>query len=726
MTRDRFFSDDPIDGSSEAPDLLSREQYAQHLGVLLDSVRSQSASSVLALIGPWGSGKSSVLAMAVKALKASPNEDGWLVAEFNPWMHSDLESLLLGFFAELRGAMPKDKRWNETRKQIGEFGASVSPLGKLGSIAGVDASGIVKMLGARIAGDTSPSAIKRKAEAALREFGRPILMVLDDLDRLTPPELLRVFKLVRLVGRLPNLYYLLCYDEHTLLDVLGRTDLVANEPRRAQDYLEKMVQIRLDLPALRDTQTGGLVDAGVSSVLAAHRIELAPTQVPRIAQAYHACLKARLTTPRAVNRFFAQLSASITMVRDEVDFVDFMLITFLRTSEPRVYNLLRRYKAPLTGTDGGFSEDRSPDQLAGSWKSRLTGHGVPAEDADGMLELLAVMFVPLEAALRNSSANGVRYEDVLRRRGVGHADYFDRYFSFGVPEEDIADSTVLEALGQLRSDEAGDALLRLKTRLVEDTARVTRKIAILWSAKQAPVGAVLELLAEAYEKVPETPDLFLEDPGRSLVVLGRELLAEAQSDETVDLLRRLSTTDRRLQFASRTVDPVRHIQADNAKAATPPWQLSARDTIRELIKERLNQAADPESLRQLPDVAFNLVWLWGRIDLPSLKAWLTERMDSSTWPLIDVLPRLVAVGRPLGSDSARTVIGDFNAGEVDQIIGLDYVFERLADEISEVHTTVGPFTPNPTMQDRRDYALKVLRDVRSRIAGTVHSDETAD
>jgi hypothetical protein len=31
-------------------------------------------------------------------------------------------------------------------------------------------------------------------------------VILDDLDRLAPDELLLVFKLVRLLGRLPNIY----------------------------------------------------------------------------------------------------------------------------------------------------------------------------------------------------------------------------------------------------------------------------------------------------------------------------------------------------------------------------------------------------------------------------------------------------------------------------------------------------------------------------------------
>lgn len=57
----RFFNDEPFVSEAEAPDLLGHQQYAQHAVNLLERVRAQTESGVLALIGPWGSGKSTVL-----------------------------------------------------------------------------------------------------------------------------------------------------------------------------------------------------------------------------------------------------------------------------------------------------------------------------------------------------------------------------------------------------------------------------------------------------------------------------------------------------------------------------------------------------------------------------------------------------------------------------------------------------------------------------------------
>ncbi|MFF9667154.1 P-loop NTPase fold protein, partial [Streptomyces althioticus] len=112
---DSFFNDDPVDGGPDSPDLLGHQQYADHAVGLLEQVRNQSESGVLALIGPWGSGKSSVLQMVLRGLAVGSNAGRvWSVAELNPWLYSDLDSLTMALFSEIRAALPDDDKWSKT------------------------------------------------------------------------------------------------------------------------------------------------------------------------------------------------------------------------------------------------------------------------------------------------------------------------------------------------------------------------------------------------------------------------------------------------------------------------------------------------------------------------------------------------------------------------------------------------------------------------------------
>ena len=111
-----FLSDDPRDGSTAKPDDLGRAAFVDHVAALLSSVRDQSPSSVIGLTGDWGSGKSTVLQMVLRRLKAGDGAQRWLVAEFNPWTYPDTEAMQRGFFAELKSVLPEELQGGSARE----------------------------------------------------------------------------------------------------------------------------------------------------------------------------------------------------------------------------------------------------------------------------------------------------------------------------------------------------------------------------------------------------------------------------------------------------------------------------------------------------------------------------------------------------------------------------------------------------------------------------------
>ncbi|MEO3413051.1 P-loop NTPase fold protein [Roseovarius sp. CAU 1744] len=68
-------------------------------------------------------------------------------------------------------------------------------------------------------------------------------MVIDDLDRLSPEEALVIFRLVKSVGRLPNVMYLLAYDRETTEQAVAR-----RFPPEGAHHLEKIIQAGFELP----------------------------------------------------------------------------------------------------------------------------------------------------------------------------------------------------------------------------------------------------------------------------------------------------------------------------------------------------------------------------------------------------------------------------------------------------------------------------------------------
>lgn len=233
------FDDAPLTNLEH--DALGRLPVVNQLVSAVDHIAVREESSVIAVVGRWGSGKTTVVNAALRMI----SEDV-LVTHFNPWSYATPEAATAGF---TRGIQRHFGAKSKTRETLGRFLIQHSAFGGLGSLIGADLEGPLGELGKLITGDSSLYDERSKVEDALRQFGRGILIVVDDVDRLEPSELMTTFRLVRQLGRLPFLHYILCFDESTLLDVLRKTGLAGDNPARAREYLEKIVQARIDVSA---------------------------------------------------------------------------------------------------------------------------------------------------------------------------------------------------------------------------------------------------------------------------------------------------------------------------------------------------------------------------------------------------------------------------------------------------------------------------------------------
>ncbi|MGY2126918.1 KAP family P-loop NTPase fold protein [Blastococcus sp. SYSU DS0617] len=709
-------SDEAIDGNG-TEDQLDRQLFARQLAVTLNAVRRQAESGVLAVIGSWGSGKTSVLNMTMTELQNGP----WAIAEFNPWLYPNESELQNGFFAELRAAM-EGEAWSESRRQVGALGRALSPLGKLTTLAALpDASDFLKAIAGQVEGDTSASKTKTMAEKALREAGRPILVVMDDLDRLTPDELLLTFKLVRLVGNLPNVYYLLSYDERTLLDVLSATSLVGKgDKSRASDYLEKIVQVRLDLPHFRQHQKDALVNVRFAALL--DQLNLVDrVEVSRVSTAYRAHLSHRLQTPRSVNRFFAQVAATFpTESAAELDFVDFFLITWLRTSEPRLYSMLAPWKSELTGGSirnpysalagamGGKPSTR--EEKLQLWRHRLETSGVHTDNIGGVLEILGQLFVPLRALIGNSSDNAAAYRDVGRRQGVGHSDYFDRYFAYGVPSEDVPDSLISAVIIEntehnlLGFGEQTKALFELP---VDDTALVIRKFVTRFDEAPPRIG-LLWPFSVLYARMERQGGLG--DPSELLVELAAAGLRAGIGEDVLAFFEQMLQVDNEVSvlFLARALQEISH-KSEREDRELPSWFESASERLRQAIRD-LFSASSFDDVTVMSRDQMMLVWAWGELEPDDRKSWLREQVTSGRWTVVELFAALQQGSGIYGATGLIPTVGDVHLSKFEDYIGLDFALDNARESLEEFElVSIDSHRTEPTFADRRNAVASALK-----------------
>lgn len=396
----------------------------------IESFREDSIGGVFALVGPWGSGKSSLAKAA--AAQLVKNHD-WKVATFEPWAYGDYPSMLDGFFRILKEQLSIKILNRGTRNTLEKFFRSVAPLGGIGGIFGFPLTDAIAGTGKLIGKRQDFVSMRAEASAIFAKSTQPIMIIIEDIDRLDSTELMNCFRLIRLLGELDNVYYLLCYDEQTVIDVMQNTDVIGNgrEPR-ARAYLEKIAQVRVEVLDLFGEEQKELWDREYSRFVSEHQFTPDEQDHQRIQYLWEEVFESYLRWPRAISRYWVQMSSMWSSVAGEVNFPDFAAITFLRTFEPAVFYDVRESQEELLkpGYSNSETAKMTKDQRREHWENRASVSG--SRDPRRVFLVLAMLF----SSIRD---NSIRYplSTFEPPKSVGSELYFDRYFRNSLAREDI-------------------------------------------------------------------------------------------------------------------------------------------------------------------------------------------------------------------------------------------------------------------------------------------------
>jgi hypothetical protein len=442
---DISIADEPI--RTFAQDRLGRSDFVQRAIQVLHGVKEGRASTVIGLVGPWGSGKTSIINLITEGL------DGWEVRRLNPWSASDLDSLLGEFFAALVAGLKKPKN-DAARKALLTCAEIAMPALSAIPLVGRGAETVARKQVERLVEQGTWADRFDKAAEQLQELEVPILIVIDDMDRLQSDELTGLLKAIRLLGRFPNIHYLVAYDERTIVDILCQSAVASNEPMRAQAFLEKIVQLPLAIPTVPHVHLETLFNNELGSILSDNEAFLSEMDRRRFVAAYETLIRRNMTQLRQIRRYLAQVSAYLPLLGPgEVDIVDFLVLTYIRQSFPQLFRELPTWRAELT-RDVSHSEP-SDDNV--NWFERLKHINVPADLVSAVRDVLVLLFPkvdiknPLVAIGRGSSG-----------RQVSDRDYFDRYFAYSIPLHDVSDNLVVTALQQAVAGESGDQITKVR------------------------------------------------------------------------------------------------------------------------------------------------------------------------------------------------------------------------------------------------------------------------
>jgi hypothetical protein len=191
-------------------------------------------SMVFGIDAPWGIGKSTFINYCIKTWEEKKYADKIAVYKFSPLRYEDQDKLLEKFIDGLIVTIQKSSFIPEIRPLVSKYSRLIKSKGSF-SFFGLE---IELPSGSHTIDD-----VFLDLETALKDSNKKIIVVVDDLDRLTFSAIKDVLYAIKKSFTLSNVSYVLCYDTENI----GVFDEKNNDVEKIREFLEKFINVKITL-----------------------------------------------------------------------------------------------------------------------------------------------------------------------------------------------------------------------------------------------------------------------------------------------------------------------------------------------------------------------------------------------------------------------------------------------------------------------------------------------
>jgi len=468
-----FRPDQPIKSYKE--DILGRKSFAQSLGDAILSYKEKE-SIVIGLFGEWGSGKTSIINMAIEhvnsVLEKEADHKKPIIVNFNPWNYSDQNQLISQFFRQLSLILRRpdySSSVNKAGKRLEIYGSLFEPLALIPVVGPIfyNLSKVFKSIGNAIKRwgnlkSNDLNSIREELNELLAEQPHKILIVIDDVDRLNDTEIRQIFQLVKSLGDFPNTIYLLAFDKNVVIKALMKV-----QKGSGQEYLEKVVQIPFEVPLIPKQEVEKLLSMQLSELL--RDMPEARWDQDYWSDIYDGGLKCFFGNIRDVNRYINTLRFGFEMVKEEVNPIDFLAITAIQVFSPELYYGIRDNKDVFSGIFLDYERSNEKRTIYRTLCDQLISRA--NEPPPKVLkDLLRRLFPKLDSIYGNTIYLTEDLNEWRKKCRICSPDIFEVFFRLSLPRGEMSQNEIQAILSLASNPESfAEALLRL-----QDEQRVVR------------------------------------------------------------------------------------------------------------------------------------------------------------------------------------------------------------------------------------------------------------
>ncbi|WP_246795462.1 KAP family P-loop NTPase fold protein [Burkholderia perseverans] len=464
----------PIRTSAE--DKLRRTDFADRIASVLSEL-TLSEGRVFSIRGGWGFGKSSLKNLITERLDARCKQADWL--DFNPWQWGDGEAISHALFGQiadrlggehsrkalarakalrsygaiLTGASSSLKQASKSNNVITVILTNASlatlataigfnlPNAAKAAIALATVAIVISLIGqlltylGRDHGSDPIDKMREALEKRLCELDHPLVVFVDDIDRLEPDQIRTLLRQIKANANLPNIVFVLIFQSSIVEKALHP---VAGGDGRA--FLEKVVQANFDLPEVSKSTVHQIFASELETIADSYATEANGFTVTRWGNASVGCILPLVRNLRDARRLISSISVHMPLHVDhdvfEVNLIDFLLLEALRVFEPDLHKALFAQRDLLI-QEGRYDRYRGHERDQAEAERLL--ELVPAERKLIAQDAMKELFPPIEWAY-----GGTRYSDGfhvrwLAEKRVCTSRFFARYFELQTPIGEVSE-----------------------------------------------------------------------------------------------------------------------------------------------------------------------------------------------------------------------------------------------------------------------------------------------
>lgn len=456
-----FTNEKPIESITEDEKGLNINNYAEYLAKNIENYFKYNQDSItIGLMGEWGSGKTSILNLTENFLENTDVK----VMKFNPWIYSSYNQLIEQFFDELIKQFYSEKNYT-LGNNIREYWLKInkSDLAKKTFIHLIASKNntIANILNDLFKYDSKEKSLEKlKNDINTKLLGHKIVCIIDDLDRVSTTEIYEMFKLIKIMADFNNIIYILSFDKKIIAKSLD------DEYIDGEKYIEKIINISLDVPLATDLELKNILINGLTTLSKKHDIELDEDRLNNILDEWDYETKKRygilyfFKTIRDIKRFNNLLEFNIELIKNEVNFEDFIAITAIQIFKPEIYEKIKYNESLLVKYPISKNEYSSNPEIAKTEQQEFENI---IEDNDNLNHILKTLF-PKMSFIYNTrfiSDYSSTYDEKLL---ICHPDHFKTYFKLNpivktITEEEI--SIILDYITYKKEQEILEAFKNL-------------------------------------------------------------------------------------------------------------------------------------------------------------------------------------------------------------------------------------------------------------------------